>query len=185
MRLALVGLVVLLATNPALAHKGVLHEGCPTGQSFNSGLVTVSGAFLRATPPNAKSAGAYLSLFNHGNETDTLLAVHSEAAANVAIHAMSMEGDVMKMAPLEGGLSVLPGETVTLEPMGYHLMLTGMEQPFVEGQCVEMVLEFDKAGPVTVQFNIGSLTQGEAPTGEMTAPMAEHDMDDMSSMEGM
>ena len=184
MRLTAVGLIVLLATAPAFAHKGVLHEGCPTGQSFNSGLVTVSGAFLRATPPGAKSAGAYLTLFNHGNETDTLLSVHSEAAANVAIHSMSVTDGVMKMAPVEGGLSVLPGETVALEPMGYHLMLTGMEQPFVEGQCVEMILEFDKAGPVKVQFNIGSLTQGEAPTGEVAAPMEGMDHD-MSSMEAM
>jgi copper(I)-binding protein len=184
MRLAAASLVVLLLSSPAFAHKGVLHEGCPTGQSFNSGLVTVSGAYLRARPPGAQSAGAYLTLVNTGNETDTLLAVTSEAAASVAIHSMSVDDGVMKMARLEGGLSVLPGETVKLEPAGYHLMLTGMEQPFVEGQCVEMVLKFDKAGPVAVQFNIGSLTQRDAPAGGAAAPMEgmEHDM---SAMEGM
>ncbi len=29
---------------------------------------------------------------------------------------MSMEGGVMKMAPVEGGLVIKPGETVTLKP---------------------------------------------------------------------
>ena len=184
MRLASLVIALALLSTPAFAHKGVLHDGCPTGQSFNTGLVTVSGAFVRATPPGARAAGAYLTLTNTGNEADTLTSVHSEAASEVSIHSMSIEDGVMKMAPVEGGLSVIPGEVLKLEPMGYHLMLTGMEQPFVEGQCVEMILEFDKAGPVKVQFNIGSLTQGEAPTGEVAAPMEGMDHD-MSSMEAM
>jgi periplasmic copper chaperone A len=184
MRLASLVIALALLSTPAFAHKGVLHDGCPTGQSFNTGLVTVSGAFVRATPPGARAAGAYLTLTNTGNEADTLTSVHSEAASEVSIHSMSIEDGVMKMAPVEGGLSVIPGEVLKLEPMGYHLMLTGMEQPFAEGQCVEMTLDFDKAGPLKVQFNIGGMAQDVPPDGTGAAPMG-HDMHEMSSMQGM
>jgi copper(I)-binding protein len=170
----------------ALAHKGVLHQGCPTGQSFSAGSVTVTGAYLRATPPNAQSAGAYLTLSNSGSDADTLVSASSEAASDISIHSMSMVDGVMKMAPVEGGLAIPPGGSVSLEPMGYHLMLTGMEQPFVEGACVEMVLHFAKAGDLPIELNIGGFAQDAPPdsSGTRPAPMA-HEMSGMSSMEGM
>jgi periplasmic copper chaperone A len=181
---ALAALIILSSAPIAFAHKGVLHDGCPTGQTYSSGLVTVSGAYARATPPGARAAGAYLTLTNTGNETDTLTGATSEAAHDIQIHQMSMNDGVMEMAQVEGGLSILPGSNVVLEPMGFHLMLMGMEQPFVEGQCIEMVLHFDKGGDMPIQLNIGGFAQDAPPDGTGAAPMG-HDMHDMSSMEGM
>ena len=37
---------------------------------------------------------------------------------------MKMEGGVMKMRMVAGGLDIKPGQTVTLEPGGYHMMLS-------------------------------------------------------------
>ena len=181
---ALAALLFVSSAGLASAHHGVLHKGCPVGQSFTSGTVTVAGAYVRATPPNAKSAGAYLTLTNSGSDPVTFTGVTSEAANDIAIHSMAMKDGVMEMAPVDGGLVVPPGGSVALEPMGYHLMLTGMEQPFVEGQCIEMVLHFDKAADLPIQLNIGGFAQDVPPDGTGAAPM-DHDMHDMSSMEGM
>ena len=61
---ALLAALAFAAPSLAFAHEGILHDGCPTGQSFTAGGITVSGAYARATPPNAQSAGAYLSIAN-------------------------------------------------------------------------------------------------------------------------
>lgn len=160
-----------------------MHEGCASGQSFSSGLVVVTGAYLRATPPGAKAAAAYMTLSNIGNETDTLTSVTSEAAANVALHSMTMKDGVMEMAKVEGDLSILPGENIVLEPKGLHLMLTGLEQSFDEGACLEMILHFDKGKDLPIELNIGGFAQDGPPDGTAAAP--DHDMSGMSSMEGM
>jgi len=160
-----------------------LLPGCPTGQTFTQGDITVTGAFSRATPPNAQSAGGYLTIHNAGAADDTLLSVTSDVAKDVSIHQMKMNGNVMEMSAVQNGLTVPAGGSMSLEPMGYHLMLTGMAAPLVQGQCLDMVLHFAKAGDVTVQFNIGGYAQKTPPMD--AAPASSMDMSGMSSMPGM
>jgi copper(I)-binding protein len=142
---------------------------CATGQSFTQGDITVSGAFVRATLKGAQSAGGYLTISNKGAAPDTFTGASSGAATDIDIHSMKMNGQVMEMAPVAGGLEVPAGGSVSLDPMGYHLMLTGFSQPFVQGQCVAMVLHFAKAGDLPVQFNVGGIAQ-KTPPGAGTAP---------------
>ena len=108
----------------------------------------------------------------------------SGAANDVTLHRMKMHGTVMEMAAVEGGLEVPAGGTVALDPMGSHLMLTGMPAPLVEGQCVEMVLHFAHAGDVPIELNIGGRAQMVPPIGAAD-PSMEMDMSGMSSTEGM
>jgi copper transport protein len=175
--------LMLSAPQPALAQSGLL-DSCATGQMFAAGDISVTGAFVRATPKGAQSAGGYLTLRNSGSAADTFTGASSGAASDVTLHQMKMKGTVMEMAAVEGGLEVPAGGTVALEPMGYHLMLTGMPAPLVEGQCVQMVLHFAHAGDVPIELNIGSRAQMVPPGGD-SDPSMEMDMSGMSSMEGM
>jgi hypothetical protein len=172
---------LLLVSAPVLAHEGVIHTGCPTGQSFTAGGITVTGAFTRATPKAAQSAGAYLSISNSGAEADTLTGASSEAATDIALHLMKMNGNVMEMLAVEGGLTIPAGGSASLDPMGYHLMMTGMGQQFVEGQCVEMTLHFAKAGDLPIELNVGSFSQATPPASSGVSVMSSGAMD-MSSM---
>ncbi len=61
---------------------------------------------------------------------------------------MSMDGTIMKMAPVEGGLAIKPGETVKLAPGGYHLMLMDLRAQLKPGETVPGTLTFEKAGAV-------------------------------------
>ena len=67
---------------------------------------------------------------------------------------MKMDNGVMKMRPVEGGLEIKPGQTVQLDPGGYHVMLMGLKQPLKEGEHFKATLEFEKAGKVDVDFTI-------------------------------
>lgn len=181
--------VLVASPNAAIAHQGVLHKGCAFGQSFATGDLTVTGAFVRATPKGAQSAGGYLAVTNNGSAADVLMGASSEAATEISIHRMEMNGDVMKMSAVEGGLELPPGQTVALDPMGTHLMMTGMEQQFVEGQCVEIMLHFAKAGDLPLELNVGGVAQRTPPNGDGAAPAAEdaedHDMSSMTTPSGI
>ena len=65
-----------------------------------------------------------------------------------------MDNGVMKMRPVEGGLEIKPGQTVKLDPGGYHVMLMGLKQQLKEGEHFKATLEFAKAGKVDVDFTI-------------------------------
>lgn len=173
----------LLATAPASAQSDLVEAGCPTGQSFTTGPLTVTGAYARATPKGAQSAGAYFSVVNAGTAPDTLVGASSGAATDIALHEMKMTGNVMEMDALPGGLAIPAGGSVSLDPMSDHLMLTGMTAPFLEGQCLKLVLHFAKAGDLPIELNIGSLGQSAPPVGSGASAMpSAMDMGGMSSM---
>ena len=54
---------------------------------------------------------------------------------------MTMEDGVMKMRPVEGGLEIKPGETVTLKPGGYHMMFVDLKHPLEQGKSVAADVE--------------------------------------------
>ena len=81
---------------------------------------------------------------------------------------MVMENGVMKMRPVEGGLEIKPGETVTLKPGGNHVMLMDLKQAAEAGKIVEATLQFEKAGTVKVEFPIvaiGASAPGASSSG--------------------
>jgi copper(I)-binding protein len=121
------------------------------------GDIEITTAFARATLPNAPVAGGYLTITTTGTTADRLVAAASPAAGKVELHEMSMQGDVMKMAPLPDGVEVPAGETVTLSPCGRHIMFMQLKHPFVEGETVPVTLTFDKAGSVEVELSVGGV----------------------------
>jgi periplasmic copper chaperone A len=87
-----------------------------------------------------------------------------------------MENGGMKMRPVEGGIEIKPGETVTLKPGSDHLMLTSIKHALEAGKTVEATLQFEKAGTVKVEFAIlamGAAAPG-APAGDGSMMMEGH-----------
>ena len=118
------------------------------------GDISLSGHFIRAMLPGQKVGGGFVTIANTGATDDRLVKVSSPLAARVEIHEMSVVDDVMKMRPVDDGLLLPAGETVELKPGGYHMMFTGVEQPFKEGGMVPVVLSFEKAGDVELMLPV-------------------------------
>lgn len=165
-RFALTAAAVLLSTS-AFAHSGhaqpadggavtPVEMAMPAGTVVTLGDIEISGAFTRATLPNAPVGGGYLTITNKGAADDRLVSVSTPAAGTSQIHEMKMVGDVMKMNEVEGGLVIPAGGSVALEPGGYHLMFMDLKGPLVEGQSITVTLTFEKAGTVDVELPIGS-----------------------------
>jgi uncharacterized protein YcnI/copper(I)-binding protein len=152
---------VLAVTAAESAHHmhdmgGVEIGAMPMGGGVTVGDLEITGAFTRATLPNAPVGGGYLTITNNGAADDRLVSVSTPLAGTSQIHEMKMEGDVMKMNELPDGLAIPAGESVSLAPGGYHLMFMGLTGPFVEGQSIAVTLTFEKAGTVEVQLPVGS-----------------------------
>jgi copper(I)-binding protein len=121
---------------------------------YDVGAIHISQPWSRATPKGAANGAGYMTITNKGSEPDRLNCVSSDASAQCQIHTMSMEDGVMKMRPVEGGLEILPGQTVTLKVGGLHMMLLGLKQPLEAGNSVKATLKFDHAGTVDVEYPI-------------------------------
>jgi hypothetical protein len=138
--------------------------------------VQITGAWARATPGGAQAAAAYVTL--DAPAGDRLTGVSTPAAQKADIHEMSMDNGVMKMRPVDG-VDLPPGQKVTLKPGGYHIMLTGLAKPLVEGQSFPLTLDFAKAGKHEVTVNVqkvgamgpGGETGGNASMPGMNTPM--------------
>lgn len=118
--------------------------------------VMVEQPWARATAGPAKAGAAYMTLMNHGQETDRLVGVESDLAARTEIHTHLMEDGVMRMRKVEG-IEVAPGTPTVLQPGSLHVMFMGLKAPFVEGQELPLTLIFEKAGEVPVTFTVGGV----------------------------
>ena len=129
---------------------------------MKAGPLNLEQPWSRATPGGAKVGGGYLSITNTGAAPDRLVGGSFPLASKVEVHEMRMEGDVMRMKPVEGGLEIKPGATVELKPGGYHLMFMDLKEPLKEGQKVKGTLVFEKAGSVEVEYAVRGMG-GAAP----------------------
>ena len=109
--------------------------------------------------------------------------VSDDASKQCQIHSMTMEGGVMKMRPVEGGLEIKPGETVDAEAGRLSHDVRRPEPPAEQGKSVEAELKFDHAGTVKVDYPIaafgapapgaaagGGTMMMQGPSGAMSGP---------------
>lgn len=137
--------------------------GAATAETFKAGAIEIGDPWGRATPKAASVGGAYMTITNRGTESDRLTNASTPAAARAEVHQMTLDNGVMAMRPVRGGLEIKPGETVTLKPESFHLMLFGLKQPLTEGERVKVTLDFAKSGKVDVEYVVGSIgAQGPA-----------------------
>ena len=133
------------------------------GCACKLGSLELTNLWARATPPHAPTAAGYLTITNHGSAADKLTAVSTPMAGSGELHIMKVENGIMTMRPVEGGIEIPAGGTVTLAPGGYHLMFIGPKEPFKDGGKLPVTLTFEKAGSVDTFLHIMPIgSQGPA-----------------------
>ena len=140
-----------------------------------AGDLVISQAWSRATPGGAKIGAGYFTVENKGGTADRLVSVSGDIAGKIEVHEMAMNDGVMTMRPLEQGLTIDPGKTVTLAPGGYHLMMMDLRKPLKQGDKLPLTLEFEKAGKVGVMLDVqgvGAKGPGDEGGGMMIKKMS-------------
>ncbi|HZT55052.1 MAG TPA: copper chaperone PCu(A)C [Burkholderiaceae bacterium] len=151
----------LILSAAALALAGAIAHA----HSFKLGEIEIGHPYARATAAGQPTGGGFLKLDNKGRD-DKLLSVRAAVSAGVELHAMRMDGDVMRMRQVDA-IALPAGQTVELKPGGFHIMFVGLKAPLKAGDKFPMTLTFEKAGEVEVTVNV------EAPKAAADAP-AEH-----------
>jgi len=162
----LTAVTISLPTNAALAH------------DYKLGTLEISQPWARATPKGAETGAGYLTIKNTGSTSDRLVSASLSNAATAQIHQMTMDNGVMKMREVAGGIEINPGETVTLGPNGYHIMFMGLKQPLVKGQTIQGSLSFERAGNISVEFEVAPAGS----PGPQGASQMQHDHMQMDHM---
>jgi copper(I)-binding protein len=109
-----------------------------TGRSWAQ--VTVSNAWVRGTVGPQTTTGAFMDI--RSTESVTLVAVATPIARIADVHETTMKDGVMRMRPI-AKLDVAAGQTVTLKPGSYHVMLQDLKRPLKNGETVPLSLTFE------------------------------------------
>lgn len=105
--------------------------------------VEVKDAWVRTSVPGQKATGAFMKIT--AKDGARLVAASSPVAGVAEVHEMKMEGNVMKMRAVEGGLELPAGKTVELKPGGYHVMLMDLKSALPKEGTVPLTLVFKDA----------------------------------------
>lgn len=139
-RLVLTALVVAAATSSC---------GEATG-------IEISDAWARPSPSVATAGAFFVTINNNGAEDDALIGARSPACGTVELHESYMNDEgAMAMRPVDGSQIAVPvGGSAVLEPGGLHVMCIEKLEDFTEGAELELTLQFEKAGEITLDVEI-------------------------------
>ena len=114
------------------------------------GSLAVRDAWIRVADEGGLSA-AYLTIANGTVTDDALLGVSApDLATSVSLHETTTGDDGMTGMHHTPSIAIPAGGTVTLEPGGLHVLLEGLRRDLVAGDSVQLVITFERVGPVTV-----------------------------------
>ena len=143
-------------------------------QAVQTGPVQVSNAWIRATVPGQTGSGAFMSLT--AKTATRLVGVSTPVAGVAEVHEMKMQGDVMKMNAVAGGLELPAGKTVELKSGGYHVMLMDLKKTLAKDTVVPMTLRFKDAKGVESRMSINVPVGLAPPSARPGAPAAEQEV---------
>lgn len=162
-------LLTVVACNSGSAAKGVTAENVwarpakmMAADTMNQDMATPTSDMgggmgdMAGMQHSGANSAVYMLLKNNGDAADRLVAAHADVAGTIEVHETIMEGDVMKMQPVQGGLEVPAKGQVELKPGSYHVMLIGLTKDLNVG---------DKF-PLTLDFASGQTLQLEVPVRE-------------------
>lgn len=122
--------------------------------------IVVADAWTKATPPGAAVGAGYMTIRNEGGAAARLVGGETRVAERVELHTMAMEGGVMTMRPVEGGVEIAAGGVVEMRPGALHFMLIGLKQPLAEGESVPLTLVFDGGLRVETALSVRAMGGG-------------------------
>ena len=88
------------------------------------------------------NGAGYFKIKNISSYDLYLMGAVSKDVKKIELHKVTMEDDIAKMRPLEGGLEIKAGEIIELKPMSFHLMFFGINKDYKEGQMMGVELIF-------------------------------------------
>jgi len=119
----------------------------------SSGVLTINETWAR--PASKGENGAVYFVIENGTDVDDALVSASTEIASTAEAHMSMVSDQgVASMQMQEAVQVPAGDSVTFKPGGLHIMLVGLKQDLTVGDTFTLILQFKKAGEITVQVEV-------------------------------
>ncbi len=150
---------------------GALPVGAAQAEDTKAGDLMISVAWCRAAPATADLANCYVTIENKGTAADRLVSASTAAADKVEIRQINTTGGGLTDKPIEVGLPISAGDKAVLAPGGYHIALMNTKVALKKGAKQPIDLQFDKAGKVTVNFDVLAASSKGPPTPKPDAAM--------------
>lgn len=142
MKRHLVTIAAILMASTAFAHEVTV------------GDLQIIHANIPAPFASAQIAAGYMGISNEGDQADRLIGVEVGFAAQAMLHTTEFSADgVASMKHVEA-LEIPAGDTVVLEPGGYHIMLMGLTRPLNVGDMLPATLIFEHGGRAEIEFMV-------------------------------
>ncbi len=123
--------------------------------SVLAGDIKINEAYARSSGAKAKSGAIFMEIMNTGDKADQLIGASTPAAKKAELHTHIEDANgIMKMREVEGGFAIPAGGMHMLARGGDHVMLMGLTGAMLQGGTVELTLQFEQAGEVTVMVPV-------------------------------
>jgi protein SCO1 len=120
----------------------------PDGES---NVATLRAAMAYVPAPAADGPAAlYTTIQNRGTEDDVLIGATAPVAGVIEVHRHTMRDGRMMMEQVSGA-PVPAGDSLALEPGGYHLMLRELGSTLAVGDTFTVRLQFARGGILPVR----------------------------------
>lgn len=117
--------------------------------------IAADDMWARPTAPGAEAAAFYGVIKNDSGGDTNLSEYYSPACGRIELHSTEMTDGVMEMRPADAAVSILgDGDSLTLEPMGLHLMCLELVEPLVDGETTTLEMTFEGVEVVIVDVAI-------------------------------
>jgi copper(I)-binding protein len=135
---------------------------------FTLAGLELNDLWVRASAPGQTNGAGYLQINNSGATADRLVSAQADAARRVELHTVITEDGVAKMRQVSG-VDIPAHASAKLSPGGFHVMFLQLAGPFEQGTTVPVVLKFEKAGEIRVNFTVKPSTYnpGSQPAQDM------------------
>ena len=131
---------------------------------FTLGPIEMNDPWIRASVTGQTNGAGYIQFKSTGAAADKLISAQSEAATTVELHTVITENGVAKMQQVPE--IIIPSNgSVNLAPGGYHIMFLKLTAPFKQDSTIPVVLKFEKAGEIRVNFTVKPSTYNPGKSG--------------------
>ena len=147
-----------IAATLAVLFAALSLTACAPTASHNG--VVIEDAWVRSSE-YSDHAGGMTGIFgkftNHSDQTVTIIGGETDIAKMVQTHEV-VNG---MMQEKKGGIEIKPGETVTLEPGGLHIMIMDISKPIVAGDKITFTVKFKNAESQTLTLTAKDSAGGD------------------------
>jgi copper(I)-binding protein len=143
--------IILKAFLIVLFPLSLFAQGMESSAKLND--IVINNIWARPTMGEVYNTAVYMDIKNNSSAHDILTKATTDVTDKVEIHKTVHENGVSKMLSVDK-LSIPANAEINLVPGGIHIMLFKVKYPLKPGNKINLTLEFEKSGTLTIEVPV-------------------------------